>query len=189
MSEATPRRRRVRPRSIAILVGGFALFTWLSGGPPAAEPQLPAASAAPTPRSSAEAVEALATLDAIIRAAGLAPVANGADVRPPLPPAYLDLPRFVVRGVSPADAAGMPLVALAFADTTAATTAAPEIAAYLVAPTSLVLVPPGTRFTVRRIGSLIVLFQRTPSGDPDPAAADLLEATLGAFGEAVPLPR
>jgi hypothetical protein len=83
----------------------------------------------------------------------------------------------------------MPLVAILCTDAGSAAMAAERIAASLATPGNLVLVPPDARFTVRRSGSTVIIFQRTPSGDPDPAAADLLEVTLNAFGEAVPIPR
>ena len=191
MSEAArpPRSRLSRLAPLAVLISGFALFAWLSGGPPAPEPQGQPASAAPTPRSSAETAQATEYLSAAIRAAGLGVVTGGADVRPPLPPEFNELPRVVVRGASSADPIGIPLVAVLFPDATAAAIAAPDISAYLVAPTTLVLVPPDATFTLRRSGSFVLIFQRTPSADPDPAAADALLAVLGTLGEAVPLPR
>jgi len=191
MSETTrpERSRRSRLAPFLVLIGGFALFTWLSGGPPAPEPQGPPASAAPTPRSSAETAQATEFLSAAVRAAGLGVITGGADVRPPLPPRYNDLPRVVVRGASANDPLGIPLLAVVFPDAASAATAAPEIAAYLVAPTTLVLVPPDATFTLRRSGSLLIVFQRTPSADPDPAAAEALLTVLATLGEEIPLPR
>ncbi len=116
-------------------------------------------------------------------------ITGGADVRPPLPPQYNDLPHVVVRGASANDALGIPLVAIVFPDSISAATAAPEIAAYLVLPSTLVLVPPDATFTLRRNGSLILIFQRTPSADPDPAAAESLLTVLSTLGEEIPLPR
>ncbi|MFO0221383.1 MAG: hypothetical protein ACK51I_00735 [Chloroflexota bacterium] len=171
------------------MIGGFALFTWLSGGPPPPEPQGPPASAAPTPRSSAETAQATEFLSAAIRSAGLGVITGGADVRPPLPPQYNDLPRVVVRGASANDPLGIPLLAVVFPDATSAATAAPEIGAYLVLPTTLVLVPPDATFTLRRSGSLLIIFQRTPSADPDPTAAESLLTVLSTLGEEIPLPR
>ncbi|MEY4667126.1 MAG: hypothetical protein RIQ87_906 [Chloroflexota bacterium] len=196
MSEAattgsgTPRPRRSIGRAAAILIGGFALFAWLAGGgPPSPDPTLPPVSSAPTPRSAAEGEQATGLLSQIISAAGLGVVLTGPDVRPPLPIDLYDLPRIVVRGASALDPSGMPLVAILCTDAGSAAMAAERIAASLATPGNLVLVPPDARFTVRRSGSTVIIFQRTPSGDPDPAAADLLEATLNAFGEAVPIPR
>ena len=164
MSEATrpPRSRLSRLAPFLVLIGGFALFTWLSGGPPAPEPQGPPASAAPTPRSSAETAQATEFLSAAVRAAGLGVITGGADVRPPLPPQYNDLPRVVVRGASANDPLGIPLLAVVFPDAT---------------------------FTLRRSGSLLVIFQRTPSADPDPSAAESLLTVLSTLGEEIPLPR
>ena len=99
------------------------------------------------------------------------------------------LPRVVVRGASSLDPAGMPLVAVLFPSVGDAGAASERIGDYLAAPNTLVLVPPGTRFTVQRTGSWFIFFRRTPSADPDPAAADLLEATLASFGESVAVPR
>lgn len=186
---APPRSRRGRLLPIAILVGGFALFTVLSGGPPPPEPVGPAASAAPTPRSSDETAQATEYLSAAIRAAGLGVITGGADVRPPLPPEFNSLPRVVVRGASTNDPVGLPLVAVVFPDASSAYSAAERVAEYLVAPQTLVLVPPDARFTLRRNGSLLILFQRTPSADPDPAAAEALQAVLDSLGEGIPLPR
>lgn len=185
----SPRSRLSRLAPFLVLIGGFLLFTWLSGGPPSPEPQGPPASAAPTPRSSAETAQATEVLSAAIRAAGLGVITGGADVRPPLPPQYNDLPRVVVRGASANDPLGAPLLAVVFPDAASAASAAPEIAEYLVAPTSLVLVPPDATFTLRRSGSLLIIFQRTPSADPDPAAAESILTVLATLGEAVPLPR
>ena len=114
---------------------------------------------------------------------------RGADVRPPLPPQYNDLPRVVVRGASANDPLGIPLLAVVFPDAASAAIAAPEIAAYLVLPATLVLVPPDATFTLRRSGSLLVIFQRTPSADPDPSAAESLLTVLSTLGEEIPLPR
>jgi len=189
VSTATPPRRRRLTGPIVVLVGGFALFTWLSGGPPPPEPTLPPASAAPTPRSAAETEQATALLSQIIRAAGLGVVMGGPDVRPPLPPEFTSLPRVVVRGASSLDPSGMPLIAVLFPSIGDAGAASERIGDYLAAPNTLVLVPPDARFTVQRSGSWIIFFQRTPSGDPDPAAADLLETTLTSYGEAVTIPR
>ena len=83
----------------------------------------------------------------------------------------------------------LPLVAVVFPDASSAYSAAERVAEYLVAPQTLVLVPPDARFTLRRNGSLLILFQRTPSADPDPAAAKALQAVLDSLGEGIPLPR
>ena len=191
MSEAPQPKRSRRARAVPffILIAGFALFTALSGGPPPPEPQGQPASAAPTPRSSDEAAQATEYLSAAIRAAGLGVITGGADVRPPLPPEFNALPRVVVRGASTNDPVGLPLVAVVFPDAASAYIAAERVAAYLVAPQTLVLVPPDARFTLRRSGSLLILFQRTPSADPDPAAAEALLAVLATLGEEIPLPR
>ncbi len=191
MSEQSerPRSRAARLAPFLVLIGGFALFTWLSGGPPPPEPQGQPASAAPTPRSSAELAQATEYLSAAIRAAGLGVITGGADVRPPLPPDLNSLPRVVVRGASANDPVGLPLVAIVFPDAAAAAAAAERVAEYLVAPTTLVLVPPDARFILRRSGSLLILFQRTPSADLDPAAAEALLAVLATLGEEIPLPR
>ena len=179
--------RRLRP--IVVLVGGFALFSLLSGGPPPPEPQPPAASSAPTPRNSFESEQAIERLVRVVVAAGLGPMTNGSDVRPPLPVAYLDLPRVVVRGASALDPIGPALIGVLFPDAGSAAAAAPEIAAYLARPQSLVLVPPDARFVLRLEGSLLVIFQRSPSNDPDPEAVAALVAALGGIGVEVPLPR
>ena len=191
MSEAPQPKRSRRARAVPffILIAGFALFTALSGGPPPPEPQGQPASAAPTPRSSDEAAQATEYLSAAIRAAGLGVITGGADMRPPLPPEFNALPRVVVRGASTNDPVGLPLVAVVFPDAASAYIAAERVAAYLVAPQTLVLVPPDARFTLRRSGSLLILFQRTPSADPDPAAAEALLAVLATLGEEIPLPR
>ena len=147
------RLRRLRP--IVVLVGGFALFPLLSGGPPPPEPQPPAASSAPTPRNSFESEQAIERLVRVVVAAGLGPMTNGSDVRPPLPVAYLDLPRVVVRGASALDPIGPALIGVLFPDAGSAAAAAPEIAAYLARPQSLVLVPPDARFVLRLEGSLL----------------------------------
>jgi len=191
MSQAPqPKRsRRTRILPFIILIAGFSLFTVLSGGPPPPEPQGQPASAAPTPRSSDETAQATEYLSAAIRAAGLGVISGGADVRPPLPPEFNSLPRVVVRGASTNDPIGIPLVAVVFPDAASAYSAAERVAEYLVAPQTLVLVPPDARFTLRRSGSLLILFQRTPSADPDPAAADSLLAVLATLGEEIPLPR
>ncbi len=191
MSEAPQPKRSRRARAVPffILIAGFALFTALSGGPPPPEPQGQPASAAPTPRSSDEAAQATEYLSAAIRAAGLGVITGGADVRPPLPPEFNALPRVVVRGASTNDPVGLPLVAVVFPDAASAYIAAERVAAYLVAPQTLVLVPPDARFTLRRSGSLLILFQRTPSADRDPAAAEALLAVLATLGEEIPLPR
>jgi hypothetical protein len=97
--------------------------------------------------------------------------------------------RVVVRGASSLDPSGMPLIAVLFPSIGDAGAASERIGDYLAAPNTLVLVPPDARFTVQRSGSWIIFFQRTPSGDPDPAAADLLETTLTSYGEAVTIPR
>jgi hypothetical protein len=99
------------------------------------------------------------------------------------------LPRTVVRAASTRDPNGIPLIAISFTDAAAARAAASQLAAYLVAPVNLVLVPPDARFTLRRSGSLLILFQRTPSADPDPAAAEALLVVLATLGEEIPLPR
>ena len=191
MSEAPQPKRSRRARAVPffILIAGFALFTALSGGPPPPEPQGQPASAAPTPRSSDEAAQATEYLSAAIRAAGLGVITGGADMRPPLPPEFNALPRVVVRGASTNDPVGLPLVAVVFPDAASAYIAAERVAAYLVAPQTLVLVPPDARFTLRRSGSLLILFQRTPSADRDPAAAEALLAVLATLGEEIPLPR
>ncbi|MEY3726279.1 MAG: hypothetical protein RI971_856, partial [Chloroflexota bacterium] len=44
-------------------------------------------------------------------------------------------------------------------------------------------------FTLRRSGSLLLIFQRTPSADPDPVAAEALLTVLSTLGEEIPLPR
>ena len=191
MSEAPQPKRSRRARAVPffILIAGFALFTALSGGPPPPEPQGQPASAAPTPRSVEETAQATEYLSAAIRAAGLGVITGGADVRPPLPPEFNALPRVVVRGASTNDPVGIPLVAVVFPDAASAYSAAERVAEYLVAPQTLVLVPPDARFTLRRSGSLLILFQRTPSADPDPAAAEALLAVLATLGEEIPLPR
>ena len=172
-----------------MLVGGFLLFSVLSGGPPAADPRLPDPSAAPTPRSAAEAAQATERLVRVVVAAGLGPLSGGGDVRPPLPVAYLDLPRVVVRGASTRDPVGPALVGILFADAGSAASAAPEIAAYLVRPETLVLLPPDARFTLRLEGSLLVVFERSAANDPDPDAVAALAAALQGVGVEVPLPR
>jgi hypothetical protein len=58
-----------------------------------------------------------------------------------------------------------------------------------VLPATLVLVPPDATFTLRRSGSLLIIFQRTPSADPDPSAAESLLTVLSTLGEEIPLPR
>ena len=190
MSESTATRSRRFPfATVAVLVGGMAIFGFLSGGPPAPEPQGPVASAAPTARSSAEAAQVEALLVSVITAAGLGPVPNSADVLPPLPPEMSSLPRSVVRAASSGDPVGIPLVAISFADAAAARAAAPVLAAYLVAPVNLVLVPPDARFSLFQSGNLLVLLQRTPSADLDSEAANTLLATLQGLLEEVPLPR
>lgn len=186
----TPKRtplRRLRP--ILVLVGGFALFAILSGGPPAPEPRLPDASVAPTPRSDAERAQATERLTRIVVAAGLGASTGGGDVRPPLPVAYLDLPRVVVRGASALDPIGPTLVGILFADAASAAAAAPEIAAYLVRPETLVLVPPDARFTLRLEGALLILLQRSDANDLDPEGVASLVAVLQGVGVEVPLPR
>ena len=110
-------------------------------------------------------------------------------MRPPLPPEFNSLPRVVVRGASTNDPVGIPLVAVVFPDAASASSAAGRVAEYLVAPQTLVLVPPDARFTLRLSGSLLILFQRTPSADPDPAAAEALLVVLATLGEEIPLPR
>ena len=191
MSEAPQPKRSRRARAVPffILIAGFALFTALSGGPPPPEPQGQPASAAPTPRSAEETAQATEYLSAAIRAAGLGVITGGADVRPPLPPEFNALPRVVVRGASTNDPIGIPLVAVVFPDAASASSAAGRVAEYLVAPQTLVLVPPDARFTLRLSGSLLILFQRTPSADPDPAAAEALLVVLATLGEEIPLPR
>ncbi len=184
-----PRSRLRRLRPIAVLIGGFALFSLLSGGPPPPDPQAPAASAAPTPWNAAESAQATERLVRVVVAAGLGPMTSGGDVRPPLPVAYLDLPRVVVRGASSLDPVGPALIGVLFSDAGSAAVAAPEIAAYLTRPQSLVLVPPDARFTLRLEGSLLVIFQRSASNDPDPESVAALVAALEAVGVEVPLPR
>lgn len=190
MSQATtPRKRRFPVGTVIVLVGGMALFSFLSGGPVVPDPQGPAASAAPTARSSAEAAQAEQLLTSVVTAAGFGPVTNGADVRPPLPPEMSELPRTVVRAATGRDPNGIPLVALSFADAAAARAAAPRLAAYLVAPVNLVLVPPDARFNLFQSGSLLVILQRTPSADLDSEAANTLLMTLQGMLEEVPLTR
>ena len=190
MSEApTTRKRRFPYSTVIVLVGGFLIFNLLSGGGPMAEPQGPAASATPTARSSAEAAQAQGLLVSVVTAAGLGPVLNSADVRPPMPPLMSELPRTVVRAASTRDPNGIPLIAISFSDAAAARAAAAQLAAYLVAPVNLVLVPPDAEFSLFQSGSLIVILQRTPSADLDSEAANTLLITLQGMLEEVPLPR
>jgi hypothetical protein len=190
MSEApVPRKRGFPYRTVIVLVGGMAIFSFLSGGGPTAEPQGPAASAAPTARSSAEAAQAEGLLVSVVTAAGLGPVIGSADVRPPLPPEMNNLPRTVVRAASNRDPNGIPLIAISFADAAAARSAAAQLGAYLVAPVNLVLVPPDARFSLFQSGNLLVILQRTPSADLDSEAANTLLVTLQGMLEEVPLPR
>ena len=190
MSEAPAAPKRRFPyTTVAVLVGGMAIFSFLSGGGPTAEPQGPAASAAPTARSSAEAAQAEGLLVSIVTAAGLGPVTSSADVRPPLPPEMNSLPRTVVRAASTRDPNGIPLIAISFSDAAAARAAAAQLAAYLVAPVNLVLVPPDAEFSLFQSGNLLVILQRTPSADLDSEAANTLLATLQGMLEEVPLPR
>ena len=190
MSEApTTRKRRFPYRTVIVLVGGMAIFSFLSGGPLMPDPQGPAASAAPTARSSAEAAQAERLLVSVVTAAGLGPVTSSADVRPPLPPEMNSLPRTVVRAASTRDPNGIPLVAISFADAAAARASAPQLAAYLVTPVNLVLVPPDAQFNLFQSGNLLVILQRTPSADLDSEAANTLLATLQGMLEEVPLPR
>ena len=190
MSEAPVTRKRGFPyRTVIVLVGGMAIFSFLSGGGPTAEPQGPAASAAPTARSSAEAAQVEGLLVSVVTAAGLGPILNSADVRPPLPPEMNSLPRTVVRAASSRDPNGIPLIAISFTDAVAARAAASQLAAYLVAPVNLVLVPPGAPFSLFQSGNLLVILQRTPSADLDSEAANTLLLTLQGMLEEVPLPR
>ena len=190
MSEApTTRKRRFPYTTVIVLVGGMAIFSFLSGGPVVPDPQGPAASAAPTARSSAEAAQAQGLLVSVVTAAGLGPVVNGADVRPPLPPEMNDLPRTVVRAASGRDPIGIPLVAISFTDAAVARAAAATLAAYLVAPVNLVLVPPDAQFSLFQSGNLLVVLQRTPSADLDSEAANTLYMTLQGMLEEVPLTR
>lgn len=190
MSEApTTGRRRFPYSTVIVLVGGFLIFNLLSGGGPTAEPQGPAASATPTARSSAEAAQAQGLLVSVVTAAGLGPVLNSADVRPPMPPVMSELPRTVVRAASSRDPNGIPLVAVSFSDASAARVAGQELAAYLVAPINLVLVPPDAQFSLFQSGNLLVILQRTPSADLDSEAVTTLQMTLQALLEEIPLPR
>jgi hypothetical protein len=190
MSEApTTRKRRFPYGTVIVLVGGFLIFNLLSGGGPMAEPQGPAASATPTARSSAEAAQAQGLLVSVVTAAGLGPVLNSADVRPPMPPLMSELPRTVVRAASSRDPNGIPLVAISFSDASAARVAGQELAAYLVAPINLVLVPPDAQFSLFQSGSLLVILQRTPSADLDSEAVTTLQVTLQALLEEIPLQR
>jgi uncharacterized protein GlcG (DUF336 family) len=88
------------------------------------------------------------------------------------------LPRTVVRAASTRDPNGIPLIAISFSDAAAARAAATQLAAYLVAPVNLVLVPPDAEFSLFQSGSLLVILQRTPSADLDSEAANTLLATL-----------
>ncbi|MEY3683469.1 MAG: hypothetical protein RIS62_179 [Chloroflexota bacterium] len=190
MSEApTTRKRRFPYRTVIVLVGGMAIFSFLSGGPLVPDPQGPAASAAPTARSSAEAAQVEGLLVSVVTAAGLGPVTSGGDVRPPLPPEMNSLPRTVVRAASGRDPIGIPLVAISLPDTAAAQLAAAQLAAYLAAPVNLVLVPPDAEFSLFRSGNLLVILQRTPSADLDSEAANTLLITLQGMLEEVPIPR
>ena len=190
MSEAPAAPKRRFPyTTVAVLVGGMAIFSFLSGGGPTAEPQGPAASATPTARSSAEAAQVEGLPVSLVPAAGLGPVTSSADVRPPLPPEMNSLPRTVVRAASTRDPNGIPLIAISFSDAAAARAAAAQLAAYLVAPVNLVLVPPDAEFSLFQSGSLLVILQRTPSADLDSEAANTLLATLQGMLEEVPLPR
>ena len=190
MSEApTTRKRRFPYTTVIVLVGGMAIFSFLSSGPVMPDPQGPAASAAPTARSSAEAAQAEGLLVSVITAAGLGPIVGSADVRPPLPPEMNSLPRTVVRAASGRAPNGIPLVAVSFTDAATARAAASQLAAYLVAPVNLVLVPPDAQFSLFQSGSLLVIFQRTPSADLDSEAANTLLLTLQGMLEEVPLPR
>ena len=176
MSEAPQPKRSRRSRAVPffILIAGFALFTALSGGPPPPEPQGQPASAAPTPRSSDETAQATEYLSAAIRAAGLGVITGGADVRPPLPPELNALPRVVVRGASTNDPVGIPLVAVVFPDAASAYSAAERVAEYLVAPQTLVLVPPDARFTLRRSGGPPRRARHARGGDPSPSLSRLM---------------
>jgi hypothetical protein len=99
------------------------------------------------------------------------------------------LPRTVVRAASSRDPSGIPLIAISFSDAAAARAAAAQLAAYLVAPVNLVLVPPDAEFSLFQSGSLLVILQCTPSADLDSEAANTLLITLQGMLEEVPLPR
>jgi len=100
-----------------------------------------------------------------------------------------ELPRTVVRAASSRDPNGIPLVAVSFSDASAARVAGQELAAYLVAPINLVLVPPDAQFSLFQSGNLLVILQRTPSADLDSEAVTTLQMTLQALLEEIPLQR
>lgn len=162
-----------------IALGGLAILAQVLGGPgaapgPTAEPTAPAAAVA----------RARGLVETALARAGLVVTVPTVAYRPAETPELLAAPRAVLQAALPQDPQGGYLVLYAFPSATEADRAGGGFLAYVTRGTGQVQYPAGTRFTLRRVGAVLVLHHWTPEASPDPRAGDVATA-LETVGEPV----
>ena len=185
MSRRIPRwRTRLARHSVFALVLAMA---FAACSEPVARSTFPPLGSSPGPAGDATA----GTRALVIRAladAGFEAADSARPYRPPEGPLLAAAPRSILQARLANDADHGFIAVYALPSPADALAAAEDHAAYLSSGTGGgSLVPPGTRFVVRVVGSTVVLFSWLPANSPDPRTSDIARVleTIGT-GVAVP---
>ena len=174
-------------RHVAAVTTALALAAAMAACTTTVNP-FPPPGSTPQPALGATTAETVASVIRAFDNAGLQAEVSAKAFRPFEGPLLDGAPRTVIEVDLPDDPSSGFVVVYALATSDAALAAASDHAAYLAAGIGgLVQYPPGTRFTVRVVGSNVIFFSWLPATSPD-SRTSTIEDTLRSLGTAVEVP-